>query len=165
MTALIGKSPKLGRGFTVIELLVVLAVMSILVTMALPLARIVSQREREHELKRALLEIRSAIDDYQRVMSAGNSGVLEGVSVCPPSLTALTQLTTDPRPGTNGQQIRFLRAVPRDPFADPHVPAEQTWGQRSYLSEASKPTPGSDVYDVRSLSTQQALDGTLLKDW
>jgi len=153
------------RGFTIVELLVVLSVMAILATMAMPLARIAVQREREQELKLALREIRAAIDAYQVVRAGGAQGIMEGVSLCPPSLAALTELTPDIRPGANGQQIRFLRRVPRDPFADPQVPAEQTWGLRSYLSEASKPKTGADVYDVYSLSTQQALDGTWLKDW
>lgn len=148
-----------------IELLVVLSVMAVLATMAMPLARMAAQREREQELKLALREIRAAIDAYQIVRAGGSTGIMEGVSLCPPSLTALTQLMADPRPGANGQMIRFLRRVPRDPFADPLVPAEQTWGLRSYLSEATKPKPGADVYDVYSLSSQQALDGTWLKDW
>lgn len=153
------------HGFTVVELLVVLTVMAVLATMAMPLARIAVQREREQELKVALREIRAAIDAYQVVRAAGNGGAPEGVSLCPPSLIALTQLMPDPRPSSGGQMIRFLRRVPRDPFADPQVPAEQTWGLRSYLSEAAKPLPGADVYDVYSLSKQQALDGTWLKDW
>lgn len=153
------------RGFTVVELLVVLAVMAVLASMAMPLARMAAQREREQELKLALREIRAAIDAYQVVKAGGGSGVMEGVSLCPPSLTALTELMADTRPGANGQMIRFLRRVPRDPFADPLLPAEQTWGLRSYLSEANKPKPGVDVYDVYSLSTQQALDGTWLRDW
>lgn len=156
---------RLTRGFTIIELLVVLSVTAILATMAMPLARIAVQREREQELKLALREIRAAIDAYQIVRAGGAPGVMEGVSLCPPSLTALTQLTADIRPGANGQMIRFLRRVPRDPFADPSIAAEQSWGLRSYLSEANKPKPGADVYDVYSLSTQQALDGTWLKDW
>ncbi|WP_457356456.1 prepilin-type N-terminal cleavage/methylation domain-containing protein [Roseateles sp. P5_D6] len=153
------------QGFTVVELLVVLTVMAVLASMAMPLARITVQREREQELKIALREIRAAIDAYQMVLAGSSSGVMEGVSVCPPSLTALTQLTADTRPGAGGQMIRFLRRVPRDPFADPKLSAEQTWGMRSYLSEANAPKAGADVYDVYSLSTQQALDGTWLKDW
>jgi general secretion pathway protein G len=154
-----------GHGFTVVELLVVLTVMAVLASMAMPLARIAVQREREQELKVALREIRAAIDAYQVVRGAGSGAATEGVSLCPPSLIALTQLMQDPRPSSGGQMIRFLRRVPRDPFADPQLPAEETWGLRSYLSEASKPMPGADVYDVYSLSQQQALDGTWLKDW
>jgi len=153
------------QGFTIVELLVVLTVMAVLASMAMPLARIAIQREREQELKVALREIRAAIDAYQTVRTVSSSGGTEGVSACPPSLIALTQLMADPRPGANGQMIRFLRRVPRDPFADPNSLAEQSWGLRSYLSEANAPKAGADVYDVYSLSTQQALDGTWLKDW
>jgi general secretion pathway protein G len=61
--------------------------------------------------------------------------------------------------------LYFLRQVPRDPFADPAVPAEKTWRLRSYASPPDKPVPGEDVFDVHSSSDGQALDGSSYAKW
>lgn len=155
-----------GRGYTLIELLVVLAVLGLLASMAMPLAEVTVQREKERELKRALWEIRDAIDAYQRVRAAAAGGGVPTVgSGYPPTLLALTEQGPDPRPERRGELIRFLRRIPRDPFADPALPAERTWGLRSYLSSAERPEPGADVYDVYSRSEAVGLNGIPLKQW
>lgn len=153
------------RGYSLVELLVVLAVLGLLATLAMPLAEMTVQREKERELKRALWEIRDAIDAYQRARAAGAVAGEPGRSQYPPDLLALTQPTPDARPERRGEVLRFLRRVPRDPFADPALPAEASWGLRSYLSDADRPQPGADVYDVHSRATTLGLNGVPLKDW
>ena len=154
-----------GRGYTLIELLVVLAVLGLLAGLAMPLAEMTVQREKERELKRALWEIRDAIDAYRRAREQGAIPATAGSSPYPPALDALVQAAPDARADHRGEALRFLRRVPRDPFADPALPPERSWGLRSYLAEADHPQPGADVYDVYSTSTQVGLNGVPLKDW
>lgn len=154
-----------STGFTLVEMLVVLAMMGILAALAWPVVDIVVQRDREQQLRRALWTLRDAIDDYKRARESGAVPLAPGESPYPPTLQALTQLYVDARPQAPSRNLRFLRAVPRDPFADAKLPAADTWVLRSFLSEASDPKPGADVYDVHSSSKAKALDGTLLKDW
>jgi general secretion pathway protein G len=153
------------RGHTLVELLVVMAVLGILSSIAMPLAEMSVRRERERELRRALWEIRDAIDAYQR---AGESGAISAAvagSHLPPTLEALTRSHADQRPGRRGVQLRFLRRVPRDPFADARLPAEQTWGLRSHNSEDERPEPGADVFDVHSRSAGVGINGVPLRRW
>jgi general secretion pathway protein G len=152
-----------SHGYTLVELLVVMAVLATLAAMAMPMAEVVAQREREQELKRSLWEIRDAIDSYRRARESGALSADSGTSPYPSSLDALTQLGFDARAATKGQPLRFLRRVPRDPFADPSLPT--SWAQRSFLSDADNPKAGADVYDVFSRSERKALNGTALKDW
>ena len=153
------------RGFTLIELLVCLGILGFLASLALPMAEMTAQREKERELKRALWEIRDALDAYR---AARESGAVLGASDRPPypeSLQSLTREVADARTEHQGQTIRFLRRVPRDPFAEPGVPAEQSWGLRGYQSDADNPQPGAEVYDVYSKSTATGLNGVPLKQW
>lgn len=154
---------KLTRGFTVIELLVVMAVLAILAMASFPLAELHVQRERETELKRALWEIRDAIDAYKRAGDAGDISRPAGGTGYPRSLAALVE--GEPALKDSDQRIYFLRKLPRDPFADPQLPPERTWGQRSYHSPPDRPRAGEDVYDVYSLAEGRGLNGVPLKDW
>ncbi|MDH0867066.1 type II secretion system protein [Mitsuaria sp. GD03876] len=152
-------------GFTLIELLVCLAILGFLASLALPMAEMTAQREKERELKRALWEIRDALDAYR---VARESGAVLGPSDRPPYPATLKELTlevADARADRQGQTIRFLRRVPRDPFGEPGVPAEQTWGLRGYQSDADNPQPGAEVYDVHSNSPAKGLNGVPLKQW
>jgi general secretion pathway protein G len=151
------------RGFTLIELLVVMAVLGVLAMMVMPLAELNVQRDRERELKRALWQIRDAIDEYHRAAVAGAVALPPGSPGYPPSLGALVEGVPDAR--APGRRLVFLRRVPRDPFADPALPAEATWAPRSHASDADRPAPGADVYDVASRSGRVGLNGVPLKDW
>lgn len=151
------------RGFTLVELIVVMAVLGILATASFPLAELMVQRDRERELKRSLWEIRDAIDAYKRAAADGTVTVAAGASGYPPSLEQLVAGVTNPKDA--GKLRYFLRRVPRDPFADRSAPAEKTWGLRSFDSPAERPRAGVDVYDVYSLSAKTGLNGTALREW
>lgn len=154
------------RGYTLIELLAVLTILAVLAAMSMPLVQVRAERAREQELKRSLWEIRDAIDAYHAARLTGAVAATPGSSSSyPPELASLTRLQPDARPDHRGEMLRFLRKVPKDPFADPTLPAEQSWGVRSFESEADHPLPGADVYDVYSRSPAVALNGVPLAQW
>lgn len=156
---------KASRGFTIIELLVVMAVLGVLAAAIMPLSETLVTAQRERELRAALREIRGAIDDYKRAVDRGAVTTAAGENGYPPSLKVLVDGTPDIRPQGKGQMQFFLRQIPRDPFADARLPAEQTWSLRSYASPPSKPSPGADVYDVHSSSNATGLDGSTYASW
>ncbi|XHS79812.1 type II secretion system protein [Burkholderiaceae bacterium UC74_6] len=157
--------PKRSSGFTLVELLVCMAILGLLASVALPMSEMTVQREKERELKRSLWEIRDALDAYRKAREDRAIIGDAGQSPYPPSLIELTKAVPDARVDHQGQILRFLRAVPRDPFADPDVPPEKSWGLRSYASEANNPQPGADVYDVHSMSRAVGLNGVPLSQW
>lgn len=150
-----------ARGFSLVELMAVLAVMAVLAAAAMPLVELSSQRERERELKRALWEIRDAIDAHKRAADAGQIEMVgDGY---PPSLDAL--VSGVPLRAGNGGRRHFLRRIPRDPFAPDGTPADKSWGLRSSASPPERPVPGADVFDVHSQSSAVGLNGVPLKAW
>jgi general secretion pathway protein G len=151
------------RGFSLIELLVVLAVIGILSMAVMPMVEVSVQRQREQELKRDLWEIRDAIDAYKRAVDAGLVEVAPGVSGYPPNLRVLVDGV--PNLEQSGQTLFFLRRIPRDPFAADDVGEESSWGLRSYASDPENPRPGDDVYDIYSLSGKIGLNGVALGKW
>jgi general secretion pathway protein G len=151
-------------GYSIIELVVVLALLAVLATVAMPLAQTVRQRENERELKRALWTLRDGIDAYRRAVDELPPGSFtRTASGYPPDLQALVTGLPDAR--SPGGRRLFLRAIPRDPFAPSDIPPGRSWGLRSYASEATRPQPGEDVYDVRSTSGAMALNGQPLSEW
>lgn len=156
---------RVGCGFTLIELMVTLTLLSILALTALPLAEVVSTRAKEHELRLALRQIRTAIDKYKSNSDAGFIAKTAGDSGYPATLELLTAPLTTGKDITQGT-IVLLRSLPRDPFhSDPTASASSTWGLRSYASPASDPQPGNDVFDVRSLSQKSGLNGVRYDQW
>lgn len=153
-----------GSGFTLIEMIIVVMIVGILASAAMPLAHLQKRRTQEAELRNALRTIRTALDNHKRAWDMGIIEKKEGASGYPPSLSVLVEGVVDiSQP--NGRKLYLLRRLPRDPFADKSVPAEQTWGLRSYASPPDAPQPGADVFDVYSRAPGNALDGTAYRDW
>jgi general secretion pathway protein G len=149
-------------GFTLVELIVTVALVSILVGLALPLARNTIQREREKELRAALRTMREAIDRYKNAADQGQIMADAMANGYPPDLETLANgvdLLT-----AVGKKIYFLRAVPIDPMSECRCNTD--WDLRS---DQDDPTAGSwggqDVFDVHTKSSGTAMDGTKYKDW
>lgn len=152
------------RGFTLIEMVVVVMLVGILASAAMPLASLQQRRAQEAELRQGLRTLRLAIDDYKAAWDAGRIEKREGDTGYPPSLQVLVEGVPDITQA-NKPRIYFLRRLPRDPFADRQLPAVQTWGLRSYASPPEAPTPGADVFDVYSRTDGVGLDGTPYRQW
>jgi general secretion pathway protein G len=154
-----------ARGFTLIELVVTLAIVGLMATAVMPLAQLVAKREKEAELRAALREIRGGLDAYKLASSSGHIKMELGASGFPPDLKSLYMGVQDAA-SPDTKMLYFLRRIPRDPFYPDHAAAaEDTWGLRSYASPPDDPQPGDDVYDVHSLSTDKGLNGAPYREW
>jgi len=152
-----------GRGFSFIELLVVTSIILVLAGAALPLARITIQRQREIELRRALRELRTAIDKYKDAVDLGQIGGTDnqlGSEGYPPDLETLVEGVTAAG-DASGRKLKFLRRIPADPMT-----RSPEWGLRSYQDAPdARSWGGKNVFDVYSRSEGSALDGTKFRDW
>jgi len=152
-------------GFTLIEMVITVALVGILASALVPLADLTVQRMHEKELRVALRQIRSAIDSYKVAVDAGMIQRKVDATGYPPNLDVLANGVDDMRqPGQN--KIRFMRKMPRDPFfPDPGLSAVDTWGKRSYASQPDAPSEGSDVFDVYSRAEGIGLNGVPYSQW
>jgi general secretion pathway protein G len=146
------------RGFTLAEMVMVVALVALLTTMAIPVAKFSVKRRKEEDLRLALRTMRNAIDEYKRLSDQGMIPVKVGSEGYPEDLDILVE-------GVDlvGQSVKrkFLRRVPVDPMT-----GEAEWGKRSYQDESDSDSwGGENVYDVYSLSDGTAIDGTKYKDW
>ena len=156
---------KRPRGFTLIELVITLAILGMLATVAVPIAQLAVQRSKEQELRRGLWQIREAIDAYKRAYDEGRVPRKLNASGYPPTLETLVEGVEDAR-SPEKRRIYFLRRLPRDPLhADARADAIGTWGQRSYASAADEPRSGDDVYDVYSRADGIGLNGVPYRKW
>jgi general secretion pathway protein G len=154
-----------SRGFTLIELVITVAVIAVLASIAQPLAELSAQRTKEQDLRKALRDIRDALDAYKRAADEGRILRAADESGYPPSLEALVAGVPDAKSPASAK-LYFLRRIPRDPFAvSPAAGAAETWGMRSYASAPDRPSPGRDVFDVYSLSARVGLNGVPFREW
>ncbi len=154
-----------GHGFSLIELLVVVAIMSILASIGLPLAELAHKRTQEEDLRRSLREIRNALDAYKRLVDTGRIARAADASGYPPRLQVLVDGVPDAQ-SPQGTLLYLLRRLPRDPLAsDTVTEAADTWTPRSYTSSADDPQPGRDVFDVHSKSAGIGMDGVPYRKW
>ncbi len=150
-------------GYTFVELVVVSALLLILASAVLPLAKVTIQRQREVELRRALREMRVAIDKYKDAVDQGLIGATDvkaGSEGYPPDLDTLVEGVSVAN-DASGRKLKFLRRIPIDPMTK-----STDWGMRSYQDDADSTSwGGQNVFDVYSKSDATALDGSKYKDW
>jgi general secretion pathway protein G len=172
MSRLFSRRPRLGpfsrlagdaRGYSFIELLVVTTIVLILAAAVQPLAKVAITRQKEAELRRALREMRTAIDKFKDAADAQMIPPTElkvGSENYPPTLELLVEGVSVANDAT-GRKLKFLRRVPIDPMT-----GSDEWGMRSYQDKADSTTwGGQNVYDVYSQSGGTGLDGTKYRDW
>lgn len=148
-----------GRGFTLVELIAAITIILILTTVALPLARVQVRRTQEVELRRALREMRQAIDRYKDFADRGMIPTKADSFGYPPDLETLVKGV--PLKGAATAKYKFLRRIPVDPLT-----GQTDWGLRAMQDDPdSRSWGGGNVFDVYSKSQGTALDGTRHADW
>jgi general secretion pathway protein G len=153
------------RGFSLVELLVSVAILGLLASVAMPLAELTARRKNESALRLALRDIRQGIDAYHAAAKNGDIASPLNRNAYPLTLEELTDGVPDIK-HPDGALLYFMRRIPRDPmFADASVKPVDTWGKRSFASPADKPAEGEDVFDVYSTAPGTGLNGVPYKEW
>jgi general secretion pathway protein G len=154
---------RVQAGFTYLEMVATAAILMIVASAILPVARVGRIREKELELRRELRSMRNAIDKYQK--DATETGKIGGADVklgsegYPEDLETLVEGVT--QVGSVDKKLKYLRRVPVDPMT-----GRAEWGKRCYQDPPDSRTwCGQNVWDVYSLSEGKALDGSHYKDW
>jgi len=144
------------RGFTLVELIVATAILVILTGLAVPMARVAIKREKEHELRHDLWQLRDAIDRYKDAADRGAFQIKVGSEGYPPDLDTLVNGVD-----VGGKKVRFLRKIPTDPMT-----GTTEWGLRGMQDDPTSDSwNGQNVFDVFTKSQGTGLDGTPYKDW
>ena len=147
------------RGYTLVELVLVCAVLAILAAVALPTTKYTRLRLREMELRAALREMRSAIDEHKRYSDAGLVAVEFGTDGYPSDLDVLVEGVEVV--GQIDKQVKFLRRIPVDPMT-----GEPDWGKRAYEDDPDETSwGGENVFDVYSLAAGVGLNGVPYAEW
>jgi general secretion pathway protein G len=148
------------RGLTLVELIVAFTILSLLTTMAVPLARYRVRIEKERDLRRAELEIRNAIDHYKDTADTGKIEVKLGTDGYPESLQQLVD-GVKLLQSAEGKKIKFLRRIPIDPMTN-----SKDWGLHSDQDDPDAQSwGGQNVFDVYTKSLEKARDGTPYSQW
>ena len=151
------------KGFTLIELLVTLALLALLVTSASPVLQLNAKRDKERELKRALWQIRDALDAYKDAVDQGLIKKTAEGSGYPPNLAILVTGVENAQ-DTKKKKLFFLRRIPRDPFAaDATLSNADTWRIRAY--DGALDEMAQDVYDVSSRSPAMGINQQPYSEW
>jgi len=152
------------KGFTLVEMLVTLTILSILALAAMPLAKVAIKREKEITLQRNLRVLREAIDAYKKLADENKFEFDEETEGYPPDLETLVtgiEINITEKGEEKTKIVKFLRRIPRDPMMN-----SLEWGLRSYQDDADSDVwGGENVYDVYTRSAGTALDGTKYRDW
>ena len=161
------RQPAMGKrdGFTLLEIIIVITILSVLTAAAIPMVRNTVKRERESELRLALRQIRQAIDRYKDYVERTPNAIpieWRTESRYPKELKLLVDGFTPANVvGTSDARVRFLRRLPIDPMT-----GGTEWGMRSYKDKPDSTSwGGEDVFDVYTKSDAEALNGTKYKDW
>lgn len=156
------------KGFTLIELVVTLAIVALLASVTMPMIQLNVKRAKEAELRRYLWQMRDAIDAYKKAVDDGLIEKKADESGYPPSLSVLVE-GVDNKKEPKKNKLKFLRRIPVDPLLSKEAyqldDAETYWGLRSYKSDVDNPQAGDDVYDVFSLSTETGINGVPYAQW
>lgn len=157
--------PASASGFTLIELVITVAIIAVLASVALPLNELAVQRGKEQDLRRALRDVREAIDAYKQASDEGRIPKKAGESGYPKHLEDLVEGIDDQK-SPKKEKIYFLRRIPRDPLTnDPSRAATETWGKRSYASAPDDPKEGDDIFDIHTLADGKGINGRPYREW